>query len=600
MPDVTHPAGKIAARISRRRDDFAAVTLIIVFISTVYVGRLGTQPLAGEETRWATGAREMLATGDWIVPRQQGHVFPERPPMNMWSMAAVGCLRGDVDVVAVRLPSVLAVLLTSLLIYLYGRKLVSPFAALVAALVYATMGQVLQIGRLGESEAMFTLFVSASLHLWHLGYLRRWPPLATWCLGFACAALAALVKGPQAPAYFAAITGVYLAVRRDWRYLVGWQYAVGAGLFVAIIAAWQIPFYLATDWQAVSATWSGLAADRIHFRGLARHIATYPLETFACLLPWSPLLVALVKRETRDLLADRRSVTTFLYTALLVAYPTVWFATGARGRYFMPLYPIVAVLIALIVERCSIAQPGYYPRRAWHQFLLLCGTLIAVVGVGSGASGTLFESWSRELYQPSWYCMVLASVAAAIVFILWHCYRTPLRFVPMIAVLAVATFTGFGYTGAVINVNVARWNDVMRPIADVKELIPDGISLVSFAPIEHRFAYYYDDPIPELAWPETVEDLPTNVEYFCFMRHAGDTATKRFAGRGRTMTYTSGTLPFAWEELASISVARSSRERNTRIVVLGRVLRPLRAEANDATRPQLSTAQRPHLTKGAR
>ena len=59
------------------------------------------------------------------------------------------------------------------------------FAAFVAALAYASMGQVLQIGRMGESEALFTLLVSASLLLWHLGYMRGWPPLATWSIGFA-------------------------------------------------------------------------------------------------------------------------------------------------------------------------------------------------------------------------------------------------------------------------------------------------------------------------------------------------------------------------------------------------------------------------------
>src|SRR6266487_2116110 len=62
--------------------------------SIIYGARLSVLPIVGEETRWATGAREMLATGDWIVPRQQGYVFSERPPMTMWMMAAVGWLRG--------------------------------------------------------------------------------------------------------------------------------------------------------------------------------------------------------------------------------------------------------------------------------------------------------------------------------------------------------------------------------------------------------------------------------------------------------------------------------------------------------------------------
>jgi hypothetical protein len=73
------------------------------------------------------------------------------------------------------------------------------------------------------------------------------------------------------------------------------------------------------------------------------------------------------------------------------------------------------------------------------------------------------------------------------------------------------------------------------------------------------------------------------------MRNPGDTAAQRIAGRGRTWTTTPGTLPFAWEEVASICVERRIRG-GERTVVLGRVLRPLRAMVSDATVPQRSAA----------
>ncbi|MEX0611388.1 MAG: glycosyltransferase family 39 protein [Pirellulales bacterium] len=563
------------------------MVLLLLFVLMIYGARLDRQPIVGEESRYGTGAREMLATGDWIVPRQQGRVFPERPPMTMWLIAVAGWLRGEVDPIAVRLPSVVAVVLTSLLIYLYARFVLSQFAALAAALVYATMGQVLQIGRMGESEAVFTLLVSASLLVWHLGYLRGWSPLITWSCGFAFAALAALVKGVQAPVYFVAITAVYLVVRRDWRFLVRWQYAAGVMLFAAILSAWQIPFYLATDWPTVAATWSGLAADRIRLGGLAKHLFLYPLETFACLLPWSPILVALAKHETHAILDDRRSVTTFLLTALLVAYPTVWIAAGARGRYFMPLYPLIAVLIGLMIERCSTAEHCRYPRVAWHQFLLLCGGLIGVGGAVVAASGLLPANWAAVLHQPRWFCIVFGLAAFVTVHTLWTCYRAPWRVAPAVAVLAIAGFVGMAYAGIVINVNTARWNDPTAVVASLKQHVPAGASLVSFTPIEHRFTYYYQAPIAELDWPIEMRDLPSDVEYFCFMRQPGDTAKSREAGRGRSWTKTPGTLPFAWEEVTSICVDRRVREETKQTVVLGRVIRPLQAMISDATVRQL-------------
>ncbi len=126
----------------------------------------------------------MIASGDWIVPRQQGHVFAERPPLGSWAMAGVALLRGQVDLVAIRLPSALATTLTAALIYAYARIFLTQLGAAVAALAYATAGQVLQIGRLGESEALFTLLVAASLLVWHAGYARtrRGRRAAVWCV----------------------------------------------------------------------------------------------------------------------------------------------------------------------------------------------------------------------------------------------------------------------------------------------------------------------------------------------------------------------------------------------------------------------------------
>ncbi len=589
MRENAASAAPASATYWGRRDDLIAIVLLTLFVTAIYGVRLSLQPLVGEETRWATGAREMLATGDWLVPRQQGHIFPERPPMTMWTMAVAGWLCGEVDALAVRLPSVIAIVLTSVLVYCYTRVFASVTAATVAAIAYATFGQVLQIGRHGESEALFALLVAASLLVWHVGYMQGWRPLVVWMIGFALAGLAALVKGPQAPVYFVVITGMYLAVRFDWRYLLSWQYAVGATVFVAIIAIWQVPFYFATDWSAVMAIWSGLAGDRFQLGGFLAHIVSYPAETFACLLPWSLILVTLAKRETRLLLADQHVVLTFLATAILVAYPTVWLAAGARGRYFMPIYPLVAVLIGLVIERCAAAAIGTYPRRAWHQFLLLWGTLIVGAGVVICIACLLMQEPSQRFYQPTGFGVAFATVTTLAAFGMWHAYRRPHQSTPLIAAGAIATVAGIAAAGLVVNVHLARWIDPTNNIAKLRHQLPPDANLVSFSPIEHRFAYYYGDSITELDWPQAVNELPADAEYFCFMRTPGDTASSRSAGRGRTWYKTSGTLPFAWEEIASVCVERQVYDDSPRTVVVGRVVRPMREEISDVSKPQIST-----------
>ena len=598
MRPIDSPApSELAPASNRLWPDAIVIAVLVAVVSLIYGARLGLTPLVGEETRWGNGAREMLATGDWIVPRQQGQVFPERPLMSMWVMAAVGWFRGNVDPLAIRLPSVLAVVLTSLLIYAYARATLSQTSAVTAALAYATFGQVLQIGRLGESEAVFALFVSASLLVWHLGYIRRWPALATWSSGFAFAASAALVKGPQAPIYFGAITTVYLVVRRDWRFLFSWQAVVGAFAFAAIVAMWQVPFYHATDWSAVVATWAGLAGDRIKLSGLIEHAFSYPAQTFVCLLPWSPMLIALFRPGIRQLISDKRPIVEFLLTAIVVAYPTVWLAAGARGRYFMPLYPLVAVLIGLLIDRCSHAVRGSAQYRGWSLFILAWAILIGAGSLAIGSGGVFSADVAERLFQPRWFCAVFAAVGASAASVLWIAYRRPGSFGPLAVVLAIATTAAAGAGGLMMNVNAGRWKNPTAIVADFKNELPIGASLVSLSPIDHRFAFYFGEPIEEIAWPRALGDLPANVDYFCFMRNPGDTAQARRSGRGRSWQDTPGTLPFAWEEIDAICTDRQPDSKAPMMVVLGHVVRPLRAEVSDATIPHRVTAQQPAGTR---
>jgi hypothetical protein len=266
-------------------------------------------------------------------------------------------------------------------------------------------------------------------------------------------------------------------------------------------------------------------------------------------------------------------------------------AAGARGRYFMPLYPIVAVLIGMLIERCAAAAAGSYPNRAWRQFLVLTSTMVAVAGVMVGVSSLLPGEAAAWLHQPRWFGIVFGGVAAVAAYVLWTCYRASSRITPIAAVATLAAFVGVVFVGLMTNVNAARWNDPTMAIAEFRSQLSASSRLVSLSPIDHRFAYFYETPIDELDWPLSIADLPPDVHYFCFMRHAGDTAEGRAAGRGRTWTTTPGTLPFAWEEMASICAERKVKPDAPR-VVLARVIRPLRAEISDVTVPRKETARR--------
>jgi 4-amino-4-deoxy-L-arabinose transferase-like glycosyltransferase len=545
---------------------------LLALAATFYFTRLGAVPFRGEETRWARVAWEMRESGDWIVPRQQGVVFPDRPPLNSWCMLLASRLTGGLDRLAVRLPAAAATLATILLLYIYCGQFMTSRGALVAGMVYATFPQTLQLGRFAESDALFALLATASLLTWHTGYMRNWPRTWTWMAGYLLAALAGLAKGPQGPVYFTATVTVYLAIRRDWRCLLSVSHAVGLLTFAAMLSAWQIPFSMAVGGHATLAVWSedGVLSSRL--AGLFgpvwwRHLASFPLEVGAYLLPWSVFLLPLARRSVWKSMSAAQPMVLFLSIFLMVAFPTCWLVTEARPRHLMAIFPSVACLIAVVLDRryFAVAAPKHVGMVSW--FLLLMGVAAALAGLIATAA-TVFPGvpWIDSFLTPSWstaVCGVAVWVLAAIAF--WARARLdPARLVAGLS--AVAAMLGIGFVVVGIDHHARIGDDLESDVTRLKVFVLEGQPLVSFGPLFHKFTFYYQDPIEMLSWPKTRQPpLPVG-QVFCFM------------DRERLIH---GKLKFAWEEVTTIACDRT-KEHCVNLVHVGRVV----------ARPSATTARK--------
>ncbi len=569
------PGASFAARPWRELEFWLVVMLAV----GIYGTRLTDLTIRGEEPRWACVAQEMIATGDYIVPRLQGAPFPDRPPLNSWAMIAASRLTGQLNLAAVRLPGVLATVLTVALIYVYGRYYLSRGGALAAAAAFATLGQVLQLGRVAESDALLTLFLTAALLGWHAAYDRRHDPRLAWLAGYSLAALAALCKGPQGPIYFVAITATYLALVRDWRFLLcRWKLA-GLAAFAAIVALWQVPFALAVGPEDAWRVWTeeGNLGSRFHVESWSHalaHWGEFPLEVFGALLPWSFLLPVAATRWFWQSTGTARPMAVFVVTAFAVAFPTCWLPLESRPRYLMALFPCVALLVGLIVQRSSEAEQIGWWRRSWDNYLatgiaLVLAAPLAVWGIywfGPARLRELLQSNSLLLLA----CYTAAALAAAG---LAHWSRSrSLQWRQSLGMLSLAGFMGLSYTGIVVNVQVHTSNDPMAKVASIRAALPPGERLVSFGRVHHLFAYYYQEPIELNELVGNVAPAETDAQYFCFSVDPG---------------FETPAIPFAWQQLAEVSCERAQSDNPRAKVVVGRRItevarRPLRPVLMDA------------------
>jgi 4-amino-4-deoxy-L-arabinose transferase-like glycosyltransferase len=531
------------------------VLILITLVCGAYFLRASDLPLRGEESRRATIAREMIWGGDWIVPRQQGEPFLSRPPLGNWLIAAATLVRGRCDVLAIRLPTLTAVLLTTLLIYAFGRTFLGRLGAFAAALAFATMGEILQMGRLAECDTVFTLLLSAALLAWSWGYQRGWPAARGWALGYALAALAALQKGPQAPVYFTGSVALVLVFRGQTRRLFTMDHLLGLSAFALIVGTWQVPFTRAMGWEAMRDIWLGDTAARFQETrpaAVIRHLVTYPVEVLGCTAPWSLLLGAYLSRRFRRSLGDAGPTAQFLAVCAAVGFLPCWASPSGMTRYYMPLYPCLALLAGLVVQRAAETKLSARLRLAWSGGWRLLAALMAGAAAVVPATRLVRHPVAALLAGPLPGTLVYAALACGAAGVVWVGARSSRRRAMRAAALGLACFLAVSYAVIIMDAMVRRSEDAATAVARLKSALPVNVRLASFGPVHHLFAYYFDDPIELRGWNDAEHGCDVN--WFCYTS-AGDLRIP---------------LPFRWEEVGVIPVDRYRHPKPGNVVVVGR------------------------------
>src|SRR5207244_922330 len=90
-----------------------------------------------------------------------------------------------------------------------------------------------------------------------------------------------------------------------------------------------------------------------------------------------------------------------------------WLSAGGAPRYWMVMYPCVACLIAVVVQRFAEAAAGSALRVRWSAFLSIFGVLMAGAGLVA-----LTSSWPgvrpSRLSQPFSYAVLYAVAAGGL------------------------------------------------------------------------------------------------------------------------------------------------------------------------------------------
>lgn len=335
---------------------FKNISLILLLSGLIYMPFLGLPAWDGHEPIRVAVSQYMLQTDNWIVPMLHGKLYLLKPPLMNWLIAGSGELFGTINEWTSRIPSVLIMAMTGLLIYGTTGKWLSREGRILAAVSTISMIGLIEKGRLSDMDSLFIFFVAAVLLVWLNGYTRRWNSFLIWSISLLLLSIGFLAKGPQILAFFYLTVIAYLFVRRDMAFLWSKEHLCGLMLLIFFLSG-----YLAYVLQWIPFNeYLSMWVDQITQRGKSRyayafltHIVTYPLEVIASFMPWTLLMVPILfYRESRSEIKKICENEVFFFALVMVAvnFPLYWVLQSARVRYFLPAGPFIAIGIAVMYD----------------------------------------------------------------------------------------------------------------------------------------------------------------------------------------------------------------------------------------------------------
>ncbi len=415
--------------------------LVLVTLVMLVPGFFTLPPMDRDEPRFAQASKQMLETSDFVAIRFGDEARNKKPVGIHWLQAAAV---GTADLLDVpnarqqiwiyRIPSLLGAVLTVLLTYWAALPLVAPRSAVLAAVLVAATPLLGVEARLATTDAVLAATVTAVMGALVRVYLAdeaaRRRLFGNAIVFWTALGIGILIKGPINP-LIPGLAAVVLSVqRRSAHWLRALRPLPGLGLCLLIVLPWFILILLKTQGtfftDAVGHDFLGKVAggQEMHGAPPGFYLATFWLTAWP-LAPFVALAVPSLWRSWRD------PKIAFLLAWCIPFWLILEGVVTKLVHYALPLYPALAILAVLGVERATRAGRNYQPASGWALFTLLAVVPTVVLALIFGGQDRL---WGLDPVQIG--VAVLAMAAA--VWLAWRARLALLEQRPRAAMLAAA------------------------------------------------------------------------------------------------------------------------------------------------------------------
>ncbi|MDX2198911.1 MAG: glycosyltransferase family 39 protein [Phycisphaerae bacterium] len=333
--------------------------------------------------------REMLASGDWLVPTYLGEPWLLKPPLVYWLAAGLAKVFGLHEWV-LRAVSVGSMCVAVQLVATLGARLFDVRTGRVGALIFVTAGLPALIGRMFLMDSLLlVLLLGAAVvleRMWRDRFTAR-RGAAFWML----IGVATLTKGPAIAVYVGGMLGACWFAG-GWVVVSRWAFWASAPLGFVAPALW----FAAVAMRAGGDLWQHYFMHELfsRFSGPVHgHVGPpgyYAVFALLGLAPWTVAGPRAVMEAWRVRRVD--AATAFVLWWLVLPWAALELVPGKLPHYWLPCYAPPSLLIARLCREFSgraLSAAEVRGLWAWAGTPIVVG--LVLVGFAIAPLGTPFE-----------------------------------------------------------------------------------------------------------------------------------------------------------------------------------------------------------------
>ncbi|MFS8038190.1 ArnT family glycosyltransferase [Xanthobacter sp. AM11] len=368
----------------------ASLLLVVVSLLAFLPGFFQLSPIDRDEARFSQATKQMLESGNYVDIRFHVQARHKKPVGIYWLQAAAVTAGEAVigpsartSIWLYRVPSLLGAIGSVLLTYWIALAFVTRRGALFAGLLMAGCVLLGVEARLAKTDAVLLFTILASFGALARAYMRpaaeRAGDIRLAAIFWTGLAAGILVKGPMAPLFVGLAVAALALVERSGSFLKPLKPLLGLLWCLLLVLPWFVAIYYVTNGafyqHAVGVDMLGKVTE-----GQEGHWGppgTYFLAVWGTFWP-SVVLAAMAAPFAYR--ARRDGKVRFLLCWLVPSWLAFEIAATKLPHYVLPLYPALAILVALAVERGMLAKAG--SRLAGLVWLWPVMAIVLALGLG--------------------------------------------------------------------------------------------------------------------------------------------------------------------------------------------------------------------------